>query len=487
MEAGLGWQDPVQGENITGLHEGIDVAVGAGTFVYAPLRHQPSLMEPESNYTYVVQNVGSSDPFCGNQVTIEFGYFDDETMLFVPNLQKGQRAELDIGHLANVFVTPTDQLRWASWSSTPPLIGTVADCTSDHVHANLRLDGQLRNPVRHAFDDGPHDETAAPWMDLGDLEAPVINSVARVQSGGGYEYWAEVEDFPAGAPVTIWGAMLRTGPNHSHAPDYFTFDRFVRRDNGSLGFEGWKEYYAGSSLPPVSGVGPWVIRLEWEDEPEPDEEKPWAICVWDHECNVACEAGHGETDVQVSHLSAEKQNGEVRLRWRTTESSRAASFGVQRRVGNDRWQSLVSATIQAQERTHNYEFTDRLTDVPSGTAMVAYRLEVIEVSGRRFFTREIQVLFEKALALEVTPNPTRWRSKLLVRGPEPVPGTLSLYDLHGRRVNSWSITKGDWGNEVVEIAWNGTNSTGRLVTPGVYFARGEFGGQRVSQKLTVVR
>ncbi len=100
------------------------------------------------------------------------------------------------------------------------------------------------------------------------------------------------------------------------------------------------------------------------------------------------------------------------------------------------------------------------------------------------------------VGVEASPNPTRlelsaWPNplaagSLTLRFSLPAAGRvgLALYDLTGRRVRD--LVDGVLPVGSHELAWDRRDAVGRLVPPGVYFARLESGGETATHRVCVL-
>lgn len=83
------------------------------------------------------------------------------------------------------------------------------------------------------------------------------------------------------------------------------------------------------------------------------------------------------------------------------------------------------------------------------------------------------------------PNPLRGRTELSYVVPADGPVRLGVYDVAGRLVRM--LVDGTARRGAERAAWDGRDSTGRLVSAGVYFARYETAGVVSSRKIAMVR
>ena len=84
----------------------------------------------------------------------------------------------------------------------------------------------------------------------------------------------------------------------------------------------------------------------------------------------------------------------------------------------------------------------------------------------------------------VYPNPTRGSVSARLTLPAAVPVDASIFDLSGRRVRN--VLSGSQSGQV-QIAWDGTDDSGRAARPGVYMLLVRAGSKRLERKLLLVR
>jgi flagellar hook assembly protein FlgD len=73
------------------------------------------------------------------------------------------------------------------------------------------------------------------------------------------------------------------------------------------------------------------------------------------------------------------------------------------------------------------------------------------------------------VSFEPTPNPARGAVQFRIELPEEAGVRLGLFDVAGRLVNEFRSGPHSAGSFTME--WNGLDSEGRRVVPGIYFAR----------------
>ena len=82
-------------------------------------------------------------------------------------------------------------------------------------------------------------------------------------------------------------------------------------------------------------------------------------------------------------------------------------------------------------------------------------------------------------------NPFRSTLRFRIDTPTPGPVTLSVYDLRGRRVAT--LSSGERGAGTHFVTWDGRNTRGNSVAPGVYFGVLDHAGEMRTQKIVRIR
>jgi hypothetical protein len=84
----------------------------------------------------------------------------------------------------------------------------------------------------------------------------------------------------------------------------------------------------------------------------------------------------------------------------------------------------------------------------------------------------------------VWPNPTRASVNIEYALRQTGSAGISIYNLMGSLVKRWTRSNTEAGNHIV--TWNGTDGTGRRVSPGIYFVRIESAEGNMSKKLQLL-
>ncbi|MDI6740830.1 MAG: FlgD immunoglobulin-like domain containing protein, partial [Candidatus Edwardsbacteria bacterium] len=87
--------------------------------------------------------------------------------------------------------------------------------------------------------------------------------------------------------------------------------------------------------------------------------------------------------------------------------------------------------------------------------------------------------------LPARPNPSRGAARLSFELDRSGPARLSVYSVTGQLVAE--LFNGTIPAGRHEAAWSGYNRSGKQAASGVYLVRLEAGGQRLTQRLTVLR
>jgi hypothetical protein len=94
---------------------------------------------------------------------------------------------------------------------------------------------------------------------------------------------------------------------------------------------------------------------------------------------------------------------------------------------------------------------------------------------------EVPVVPSTLRLVGARPNPFRTETAVRFDLPEASRVSLSVYDVHGRRVRE--LVRGDIAAGVHAIAWDGRDDTGRRVSAGVYFSRLAVGSSVATEKI----
>jgi hypothetical protein len=91
----------------------------------------------------------------------------------------------------------------------------------------------------------------------------------------------------------------------------------------------------------------------------------------------------------------------------------------------------------------------------------------------------------KTFALTITPNPTRRGAVFTLEADRPGLQKVGIFDVRGRPVHRFEEMVAAAGTRALK--WDGADSAGHAVPPGVYFVTYEVAGRTVSSRITLIR
>ena len=178
----------------------------------------------------------------------------------------------------------------------------------------------------------------------------------------------------------------------------------------------------------------------------------------------------------ASLVSANAEPGRVELAWEITSSS--GSVGVYRNAGDGRWAELDRLAPDGMGRI---AYVDR--DVIAGSRY-GYRLGLTGPGGEVYVGEVwVDVPESARFALRgMTPNPAPAGAGLIVFSlPDASPARLELVDVSGRQVFSREVGSLGRGEHVVRV------SGSQPLAPGLYLVRLTQGGRSLTAKAVTIR
>ncbi|HEX4958092.1 MAG TPA: T9SS type A sorting domain-containing protein [Lacibacter sp.] len=146
----------------------------------------------------------------------------------------------------------------------------------------------------------------------------------------------------------------------------------------------------------------------------------------------------GSLPVKLKNFNASRRTGRVALTWETAEELNNKGFEIQRRIGNDKYETIAFIDSKApggngSDYTYSY---DDMGDPKDGVTY--YRLRQVDLDGNANFSdiRSIRSN-SKSLTVSVYPNPSRGIVNVAI--PEGV-GVVDvvLEDFTGKQVQRWN-------------------------------------------------
>lgn len=186
--------------------------------------------------------------------------------------------------------------------------------------------------------------------------------------------------------------------------------------------------------------------------------------------------------VFIPELSVSASAQSITLTWQTCAEHRGLAFNV---YPSEKWSG---------------EF-GKLNDVPnSGLGQLSYvdmttspgkiYSHVIGVldGGNESLSASVDALLTESLEFRLSqsyPNPFNPRTTISFTLPERTRVALGIYDIQGRALRA--LVDEILSPGVKEYEWDGRDTSGTLVSSGVYFCRLEVGNRRLTEKLVFLK
>ena len=222
-----------------------------------------------------------------------------------------------------------------------------------------------------------------------------------------------------------------------------------------------REHRGGSATASV-GTDAASSRLPVTASSEPIEEHSGAWLLTDGETSEVYVPGPGVSTVVIdlglvcgiTGVSVESGEGS------TTAGSTSSSIEVSR--DGSAWASVADCAVMSG-LTGRYV---RISPAPSATEVFVWGDASEEGS---------------TASIGIVRSDGRWSLELPVLddASSGETGTLSVYDVTGRVLRSWTVRPGE------EVDWDGRTASGMQVSPGCCFVRYEQGGEAVTRRLMV--
>lgn len=209
-----------------------------------------------------------------------------------------------------------------------------------------------------------------------------------------------------------------------------------------------------------------------------------ALQSWD----AACQPG-----ISSQPVSQTVDQGEDAQFTTLAGGAGAAEYQWQRRLGLS-WSDLPeesdtysgvrthTLTIHTAQSTEAGSYRCRVTKICGTTTTAAVTLTVVPED----VTSVPSVLPTHLVFHAPHPNPFNPRVTLRFELPRPTEhAVLEVFDLAGRRVRI--LTAGSLGAGLHEFVWTGIDEAGKRVASGMYLARLSAGGERLTQRMTLVQ
>jgi len=190
------------------------------------------------------------------------------------------------------------------------------------------------------------------------------------------------------------------------------------------------------------------------------------------------------TGVNITSITATGKVDRITINWTASDTSTLAGFNIYRAVpGNpNRYEKINTRPIVGNSPFHYDDLA-----VARGQKYT-YRLEVVETSGFKSYAGPVFGQTNNGLptnfALNVYPNPAHGVVRLDYSIASTFGDTntrLSVIDLSGRTVKV--LVNGPVAPGAYNMQWDGTDTAGRAVSPGVYICTMNAGGQNLTKRI----
>jgi hypothetical protein len=187
----------------------------------------------------------------------------------------------------------------------------------------------------------------------------------------------------------------------------------------------------------------------------------------------------GPTAVLVSRFDGVVNGQAVDVSWSTPQGGVSGEVNLYRSVVG-RAEEVLLAHIASGADGGTYHDAD----VEPGVAY-QYRLGLFDASGEIGGPAVRVTMPALQLALRgMLPNPVTRAGNVEFTLPQAGHAHVALFGVDGRRVRL--VAEGEFGGGTQRVAWDGNDDEGRLMPPGVYFLRLNYGSQtRVSRTLVI--
>ncbi|MEP7254145.1 MAG: LamG-like jellyroll fold domain-containing protein [Ferruginibacter sp.] len=140
--------------------------------------------------------------------------------------------------------------------------------------------------------------------------------------------------------------------------------------------------------------------------------------------------------IKLGSFTAAKNNADILLQWQTVYEQNSDHFNVQRSTDGSNFSNI--ATVKAKGNSSvatNYQFTDNTVKNLGSTAIVFYRLESVDIDGRKDNSAIVSVkLNTDKKELIVLENPVRNDLRLQFTSVTKENATIIITDASGRQV-----------------------------------------------------
>jgi hypothetical protein len=194
---------------------------------------------------------------------------------------------------------------------------------------------------------------------------------------------------------------------------------------------------------PYSNQNPYVSRNLWVEVTSPT--LPNSVI---YGIENAC----GALPVGLKLFTVKKTGESVQLNWITASESGNKGFYIERKTGNQEWQTIGFVNTLAQGGNSQSDLAYSFVDALFSKGIVQYRLKQMDLDGKSEYS-PVRVINKSAGAIVIFPNPSA-RDVNIVFSDTQLKYEVTLYTADARMLKSWQNC-----NSVLQI--NG-------LKPGIY-------------------
>jgi len=212
--------------------------------------------------------------------------------------------------------------------------------------------------------------------------------------------------------------------------------------------------------------------------------------------DLCSDKGDASLPVELSLFEALPAEGQVLLKWTTESEVNSLGFNIHRSLPNDttKFLKVNSEMIKAAGNStsrRDYSYLDRT--IENGDSYL-YKLECIDVDGKRTFSKtisvkpqtEIQIDKPTTFALAQSyPNPFNPYTSIIYTLPEAAQVGLRVFNLRGELVKT--LVDEEQYPGVYPVQWDGTADNGNRLCSGLYFYVLEAGDFRDIKKIVLAK
>jgi len=214
------------------------------------------------------------------------------------------------------------------------------------------------------------------------------------------------------------------------------------------------------------------------------------ILVTDGVIPVHFTIGSRPSPILLSAFEGNWVGDRITLEWVVPEPDLYVGYLVERREGTGSFAAVNGSIETASEEEGRYRIFDSAQEAEGA---LDYRIHALGANGDRELLGYLEVTRGQTssataqLALSVAPNPVQTSTSFRIAipaGPSR-PTSLSLYDIHGRRV-AQPLDQASLAAGIHSIEWSLGSERNAPLASGIYFARLERGREQVTQRVSVL-